>query len=122
MAAHSLPSCLKVHKLSELVTEEIDNMLLKFDYNLCTKEARAKQHNQKHDRDSVITLLRHLNSKVDIQRIMHHKPAGGPLVGDCERALKKILRMDCVCIQKIQTCFKYNVKLILCLGRINPYF
>ena len=115
VAAHSLPSCLKVRKLSELVTEEIDNVLLKDEYNLCTKEAHAKQHDQKHGCDSVITLLSFFQApefKVGIQRIMHHKLAGGPLVGDCERALERILRMDCVCVQKIQTCFKYNGKLI----------
>ena len=115
VAAHSLPSCLKVRKLSELVTEEINNALLKDEYNLCTKEVHAKQHGLEHGCNSVITLLSFVQApefKVGIQRIMHHKLAGVPLAGDCERALEKILRMDCVCVQKIQTCFKYNGKLI----------
>ena len=115
VAAHSFPSCLKVRKLSELVTEEIDNALLKNEYNLCTKEVHAKQHGLEHGCNSVITLLSFVQApefKVGIQRIMHHKLAGAPLAGDCERALEKVLRMDCVCVQKIQTCFKYNGKLI----------
>ena len=115
IAAHSLPSCLKVRKLSELVTEEIDSALLKDEYNLCTTEVYAQQHGAEHLCTSVITLLTFVRAPefaVGIQRIMHHKLAGEPLVGDCERALDKIVRMDCVCVRKIQTCFKYNGRLI----------
>ena len=115
VAAHSLPSCLKVRKLSDLVTEEIDSTLLKDEYNLCTKEVYAKQHDQKHGCTSVITLLEFIQTPefaFGIQRIMHHKLAGGPLVEECKRALEMILRMDCVCVQKIRTCFKCNGKLI----------
>ena len=104
----SLPPCVKVQKLTELVTENLDTNLLNDRYNRCDMELYAKQNNLGYHCEDVVALNKLLTSEefgTGLLRIMNHK---SKVTDDHRKLTKRIQDLRIICVRKIETKFSYK--------------
>ena len=111
----TLPSCLKVQCLSELVVELLDPETLN-SYNRCEADLRREQLDTDDSAslggceycDTFIQLIESEKFANGLRRIIHHKNPGKPISQAHEDCIQRIQDLNVKCVKAIQTFLQHK--------------